>query len=913
MLMIKGNRRAQDLRGWLAILATGCGLASSATAANFVVNTLADENDGVGTGGISLRDAINAANADAATDTITFSVTGTITLASDLPAIVENLTITGPGAASLTIAGQNQYRGFFADAVTLRMSGLTVSNCQSAGGNGGASGGSGGGGGAAGMGGALFVHSGSTVSVQNAAFVSNTAIGGNGGASSSGGIAGAGGGGYAQNGANGTSSGGGGNYSGGDGGNGGPLGGTGGAGDTGSGAGSGSADGAGGGGGAVLCSATCDGGAGGTGSFGGGGGGGAVGTANGGAGGYGGYGGGGGGGGQTYFWAGAGGAAGSPGLFGGMGGIGGPITDTFSGGGGGGAGLGGAIFVNNSGTLNLRSVSFTSNTATGGSGGGGDHVGASGEGKGGAIFIRSGGTVFGAGVTYSGNSASDDSNTTGDDNDIYGTLGSLPVVNTIARVDATPNNSAQVHYTVTFNSTVTGVNAADFQVTSTGLTGAAVNTVSGSGTSYTVTVDTGTGDGSLTLDVIDDDSIIDGSSTPLGGTGTGNGDFTGTESYTIDKTAPTITLASVAPANTNGPITVTVTLSQASTNFASGDISPTNASVSNFSGSGTSYSFTLTPTTAGSFSAIVNAATFTDAAGNANSASTALSRNYDNIGPTVTLATSAANPTNAAIAVTATLSESSNTFGADDISVTNGIVGNFSGSGTSYTFAVTPVGSGAVAISVAAAAFTDETGNTNTASNAIDRTYDGIRPTVFSVTPAASTLTAQVSTTFTVTFSEDVTGFDASDVSVTHTGTTSDAPAVSPASATEYVVTVGNIGGNGSFTLTVAAECASDAAGNTNLLGLTSDAVSRQIAPAPTDETPNPTPTPTPTPTVTATDADDDESAIASETAGGDELVDTVECGAGLCGPIGLTQLLTLAGLLAMKRGRMTGGTRRIR
>ena len=43
-----------------------------ARAATFTVDTLVDENDGVGAGGVSLRDAINAANANGQDDVIVF-------------------------------------------------------------------------------------------------------------------------------------------------------------------------------------------------------------------------------------------------------------------------------------------------------------------------------------------------------------------------------------------------------------------------------------------------------------------------------------------------------------------------------------------------------------------------------------------------------------------------------------------------------------------------------------------------------------------------------------------------------------------------------------------------------------------------------------------------------------------------
>ena len=68
--------------------------------------------------------------------------------------------------------------------------------------------------------------------------------------------------------------------------------------------------------------------------------------------------------------------------------------------------------------------------------------------------------------------------------------------------------------------------------------------VSGGGASYTVTASSGTGSGTLGLNLVDDDSITDAAGNKLGGTGAGNGNFTG-QVYTIDRTAPTVTAAAV--------------------------------------------------------------------------------------------------------------------------------------------------------------------------------------------------------------------------------------------------------------------------------------------------------------------------------------------------------------------------------
>jgi CSLREA domain-containing protein len=118
-----------------------------------------------------------------------------------------------------------------------------------------------------------------------------------------------------------------------------------------------------------------------------------------------------------------------------------------------------------------------------------------------------------------------------------------PVVTGIVPAGANPTNAASVQFNVTFSEAVRGVNAADFVLATTGLSGASISGVSGSGTSWTVTVSTGSGSGTLGLNLVDDDSIGSvASGIALGGSGSGNGDFSG-EVYTIDRAAPQATLS----------------------------------------------------------------------------------------------------------------------------------------------------------------------------------------------------------------------------------------------------------------------------------------------------------------------------------------------------------------------------------
>jgi CSLREA domain-containing protein len=113
-----------------------------------------------------------------------------------------------------------------------------------------------------------------------------------------------------------------------------------------------------------------------------------------------------------------------------------------------------------------------------------------------------------------------------------------PTVFSITRADINPTSAAVIHFTVTFSEAVTGVDAADFNMTSTGTISApSVSGVSGGPKTYTIAVNSGTGSGTIRLNVVDDDSIVDAADNRLGGTGVGNGDFITGEAYGIRTTS----------------------------------------------------------------------------------------------------------------------------------------------------------------------------------------------------------------------------------------------------------------------------------------------------------------------------------------------------------------------------------------
>ena len=108
-----------------------------------------------------------------------------------------------------------------------------------------------------------------------------------------------------------------------------------------------------------------------------------------------------------------------------------------------------------------------------------------------------------------------------------------PVVSSITTADPNPTDATIVNYTVTFSETVTGVDITDFNLRDTGLSGTSLGAVVGSGSVYTVSANTGSGIGTLRLDVLDDGTIFDLAILQLGGPGNTNGNFTSGELYMV--------------------------------------------------------------------------------------------------------------------------------------------------------------------------------------------------------------------------------------------------------------------------------------------------------------------------------------------------------------------------------------------
>ena len=197
---------------------------------------------------------------------------------------------------------------------------------------------------------------------------------------------------------------------------------------------------------------------------------------------------------------------------------------------------------------------------------------------------------------------------------------------TVTDVDDTPPN-APVISTVTDNvSPVTGTVASGGTTNDTVLVLAGTAeanstvTVRNGGTSLgTVTAD-GSGAWSFTTATLTNGTTytFDATATDAAGNvSSASANYT----VTVDTVAPTIAISSdVSTLKAGETATITFTLSEASTDFTSADVSATGGTLSNFAGSGTAYTATFTPTADSTANGVISvaSATFSDSAGNTN-------------------------------------------------------------------------------------------------------------------------------------------------------------------------------------------------------------------------------------------------------------------------------------------------------
>jgi large repetitive protein len=245
----------------------------------------------------------------------------------------------------------------------------------------------------------------------------------------------------------------------------------------------------------------------------------------------------------------------------------------------------------------------------------------------------------------------------------------------------------------------------------------------------------------------------------------GNGNEFGRWYVLSDTLRPAVTITgSKAALKAGETATINFALSKPSTNFALDDVTVAGGTLSDFKGSGASYSATFTPTanstTAGSFS--VAAGRFTDSVGNDNVPGSLITPvRIDTVPPTVSItADKTALKAGETATITFTLSEPSANFTADDLTLIDGTVSNFRKvSDTVYSATFTPAADKVayVQVQVLAGTFTDAAGN----GNVFGRWFvlsDTVRPTVvgFSTSAPSGSYPAGTVIGLTATISEPV-------------------------------------------------------------------------------------------------------------------------------------------------------------
>jgi hypothetical protein len=399
-----------------------------------------------------------------------------------------------------------------------------------------------------------------------------------------------------------------------------------------------------------------------------------------------------------------------------------------------------------------------------------------------------------------------------------------PSVSSINRVSTALTNGSSVSYTVTFSESVTGVDISDFALTATGSAAGTVSGVSGSGATYTVTVNSTTGDGTLRLDLNSSGTgIQNGSSNNI------LGGFTSGQTYTLDHTvpatpsAPTMSSGSDSGSSNSDRITNTaaptftgaVEANAVVTLYDTDGTTVLGTATANASGA---YSITSSNLIAGSHSVTVKAV---DAAGNVSTASAATVVNIDFIGPTGMALASTSVSSSAATngSTVTTLSASDANSISYSFAVGNGTIdadnAKFTISGNALV-AAQNLTAGDYHIYVRA---TDAAGNDALQFFTITVADLGVSSIVRAASASATVLASASAVAYTVTFNQSVTNVDISDFALTSTGSASGTISSVTGSGSTYTVTVGSITGDGTIRLDLNASGTGIQSGSTNITG----------------------------------------------------------------------------------------------
>jgi hypothetical protein len=265
-----------------------------------------------------------------------------------------------------------------------------------------------------------------------------------------------------------------------------------------------------------------------------------------------------------------------------------------------------------------------------------------------------------------------------------------------------------------------------------------------------------------------------------------------------------------APVGNANPVSLTFTFSEAVEGFDLSDISvvsdPAGASIGSFTGSGAEFSAQLEFSGDGQANVLVNPGAATDAAtGLEASQGATLTLLHDSTAPAAVIEAPFSAGSQAGyqtVSFGVDFGEEVTGFELSKIEVSNGAAADLSGSGSSYSFLITPDTDGPVSITVVQGAGRDAAGN-DSEEQRFDYTYNSSLIAT-NISSASGKVTNNLSVVLTITFDRVMDGadlFELSDVSVTNAGKDSLSDA-SGGGGTEYELIV-SPGSEGPVQITV--------------------------------------------------------------------------------------------------------------
>ncbi|WP_248745495.1 Ig-like domain-containing protein [Pseudomonas sp. MWU12-2037] len=351
----------------------------------------------------------------------------------------------------------------------------------------------------------------------------------------------------------------------------------------------------------------------------------------------------------------------------------------------------------------------------------------------------------------------------------YGVDTVAPTATIVVSNTALNVNGSTSLVTITFSETVNNLALGALTVAD----GSLSNLVQVDGTHWTATLTANPGV-THTGDVITLNNTLFSDSASNAGSGT-----TTSNTYAIDTQRPTATIVVANSALSIGQTSqVTITFSEAVTGFSNADLTIANGTLSAVSSSdgGITWIGTFTPTsniTHASNMISLNNTTYTDLAGNAGTGTTD-SNNYaiDTQRPTATISVANNNlGIGQTTTVTIAFSEVVTGFNLSELSVPNGTLSNLASAdgGKTWTATLTPTAAvtDATNLIVLDTSLVSDTAGNAGSGIAISNNYavDATRPTA-TISVANPNLTAGQTTVVTFTFSEKVSNFDLSELSV---------------------------------------------------------------------------------------------------------------------------------------------------